>query len=56
MIMDTTLDLNKLKLKKFAYTMMLKNKIRDVKPIYEYGYKLNLTDENITMILTEIGF
>lgn len=47
---------NTLILKKFVYSMMLKNKVKDVKTIYEYGYRLNLSDNDISIVLTELGF
>lgn len=54
--MNTNINSNILMFKKFVYSMMLKNKIKDVKTVYDYGYKLNLSDSDISMVLAELGF
>ena len=47
---------NRDKLKKYAYTMLMRKKIKDLVSIYNYGYSLELTDSDISPILNEIGF
>jgi len=43
-------------LKKLAYSFKLKNKTRDIKIIYDFGYQNGLSDEEISNCLQEVGF
>lgn len=44
------------KLKKFAWSMMMRNKKRDIKNIYEIGYSFGLDDNDISNVMREINF
>jgi hypothetical protein len=42
--------------KKYVYTMIMRNKGKDLKSVYNYGYSLKLTDEEISFCLSELNF
>ena len=49
-------SLTEQKLIKMIISVKHKNKARDIKGIYNYGYDLKLTDEQISNCLQFVGF
>ena len=47
-----TLNENEQKVYKLVVSIKNKNKVKDLSPIYNYAYQLNLSDESIQKILS----
>jgi hypothetical protein len=54
--MKTVNDPKILLLKKYVWSMMLKNKVKDVKNIYQFAYANGLNDEEISKVFNELNF
>ena len=46
------LNENEQKVYKLVVSIKNKNKVRDLSPVYNYAYKLNVSDESIQKILS----
>lgn len=47
-----TLNENEQKVYKLVVSIKNKNKVRDLSPVYNYAYQLNVSDESIQKILS----
>lgn len=47
-----TLNENEEKVYKLVVSIKNKNKVRDLSPVYNYAYQLNVSDESIQKILS----
>ena len=47
-----TLNENEQKIYKLVVSIKNKNKVKDLSPIYNYAYQLNVSDESIQKILS----
>jgi len=50
------LNENEQKVYKLATSIKTKNKVKDVVPVYNYAYSLNLNDESIQKVLKMVAW
>ena len=51
-----TLNENEQKVYKLVVSIKNKNKVKDLSPVYNYAYQLNVSDESIQKILSLVSW